>query len=171
MTHLKTVSVAVAFTVLTATACTTETKAEPESSASGKVPTITLTAGTSSSGYCQVEELAVVNKPETNLYNIFGEAKYVDMDTGETTRIPLQYVFRGWDDEGISQATGIVGLNSETSCDRLSIQTEVRYCIYDYTGGERQRCPEGLIYDGEGFGEILLTRGDLELPAYEPPAE
>ena len=171
MTHLKTVSVAVAFTVLTATACTTETKAEPEASASGNVPTITLTAGTGSSGYCQVEELAVVNKSETNLYNIFGEARYVDMDTGETTRIPLQYVFRGWDDEGMSRTNGIVGINSETSCDRLSIRSEIRYCVYDYTGGEEQRCPDGLSYDGEGFGEILLTRGDLDRPVFEPPAE
>ena len=171
MTHLKITVVAVACAIMSIAACTTESAAEPETATDPSVPTITLTAGTSSDGYCQVEELAEVHRTSTQLFNIFGDAKYVDTDTGETTRIPLQYVFRGWDDEGMSRTNGIVGLNSETSCDRLSIQTEIQYCVYDYTGGEEQRCPETLIYDGDGFGEIVLTRGDLDRPVYEPTTE
>ena len=170
MTHLK-MTCAASVAMIAIAACTTETSAEAETATNPSVPTITLTAGTSSDGFCQVEELAEVHRTSTQLFNIFGDAKYVDMDTGETTRIPLQYVFRGWDDEGMSRTNGIVGINSETSCDRLSIQTEIRYCVYDYTGGEEQRCQDTLIYDGEGFGEIVLTRGDLDRPVYEPPAE
>ena len=171
MTYIKLTGAAAACAVTAMAACTTETGAGEETAVDPSVPTITLTTGTSSGGFCQVEELAEVHRTSTQLFNIFGDAKYVDMDTGETTRIPLQYVFRGWDDEGMSRADGIVGINSETSCDRLSVQTEIRYCVYDYTGGEEQRCPDNIIYDGDGFGEILLTRGDLDLPVYEPTTE
>ena len=130
-------------------------------------PEITLVAGTSD-GRCQPELNAIVNKEVTRLYKIHGEVDYVDMDTGEKTDIPLQVLFRGYDGEGLSEDKSMVGINTVTSCERLSIQAEVQYCLYDDLGrADERQCPETIVFDGEGFGEVRLNRSDSDNPAYQ----
>lgn len=131
-------------------------------------PRVTYTAIMKENGRCQPEGLAVVNKEKTHLYKIHGEVDYVDIRNGDKTDIPLQFLFRGYDGFGMSKDNNIVGINTETPCDQLKLDIEVQYCLYDTLGSADERaCPDGLIFEGEGFAEISVERGDTDNPGYE----
>lgn len=125
---------------------------------------VVFTATENADGACGPKRVARVNKEATGLDALYGDIAFVDVRDGAATRLPLQFVFRGWDDAGISEDRVQTGLNSTTPCDQLRIEMEVDYCFHGATRPERTACPP-LQIAAEGFaGAELLVDKSEKLP-------
>lgn len=121
---------------------------------------IMYVAGQTDEGVCRPEARIKVDKKSTGLYKIHGSNRYEDVRTNESTNMPLQFTFPGYDpDTGIAESRAIVGLNTDTPCEHLRIRASIEYCLYDSDRSKEQDChiPVNLI--GEGFAEIVVTEG------------
>lgn len=116
---------------------------------------LAFSAHENAEGVCTPARVARVNKQATGLDALYGDIAFVDVRDGATTRLPLQLVFRGWDDAGISEDRVQTGLNSTTPCDQLHIEMEVDYCFHGSTRPERTACPP-LEIKAEGFAAAEL---------------
>jgi len=117
---------------------------------------VAFTATENYQGSCTPARVARVNKDSTDLDALYGDMALVDIRDGQATRLPLQLVFRGWNDEGISEDRAQTGLNTQTPCDQLRIELEVDYCFLGATRPERSACPK-VRATGSGFSAIVLN--------------
>ncbi|WP_022697963.1 hypothetical protein [Euryhalocaulis caribicus] len=124
---------------------------------------ITYHAQETAAGVCEVVRTGRVNKAETGLYKIHGENFYRDVNSGESTNIPLQALFMGADVEtGMSEDRATTSINSDTPCADLKIEQIILFCLYDADRREEAPCPDLVIKGGESFAEITVQRRDLE---------
>lgn len=109
-------------------------------------------------GVCRPEARITVDKKSTGLYKIHGETRYQDVRSNESTNIPLQFTFPGYDpDTGIAESRSSVGLNTDTPCEHLRIRASIEYCLYDDNRSEEQACQIPVNLIGEGFAELVVT--------------
>jgi len=134
---------------VSATACSSVEATNPEG------VEVTFVAEESEPGVCEPHRIARVNKEETGLRALYGQVRYLDTSGGRATNLPFQLLFRGWDENGISDDTVRTGLNAETPCSNVEIVVSVNYCFLDETGNERTACPD-ISLSGEGFAGITL---------------
>lgn len=117
----------------------------------------------SDSGRCKPHGMASVNKAATGLYKIHGENYYIDTRTGESTNIPLQFVFQGADVEtGMSNTESFVGINTDTPCKFLRIRSVVQYCLYEEDRRAEIACREDISLTADGYEGVEIVRNDLE---------
>ncbi|MCD7060704.1 hypothetical protein [Pelagibacterium xiamenense] len=116
---------------------------------------VVIRAEETDSGVCRPETIATVNKQEQGFYALYGDARYSDTRDGTSTRLPLQWVFTGWDDAGMSEVRTATGINTETACADLKIAYEIEECWYDHSNREPRACP-AIHIEGDGFAEIVI---------------
>ncbi|MHA7833481.1 MAG: hypothetical protein ACX94A_03255 [Algiphilus sp.] len=135
--------------------------ATQETLPSGNAVQLTFTAKENADGVCGPARVARVNKEATGLDALYGDIAFVDVRDGSATRLPLQLIFRGWDDAGVSKDRVQTGLNTDTPCDQLRIDMEVDYCFHGATRPERTACPP-LRIEAEGFAGAQLQADNSE---------
>jgi hypothetical protein len=145
---------------LALTACQSDTAPAP-----GTVQ-ITFYAHETEDGVCEPRRVARVNVPETDLYAVYGDVQFVDTRGQGMTRLPLQYVFNGYDDSGIAVSEARTGLNTDTACADLRIDNMIDHCLLNADRHAEAPCPT-LEYSGEGFHSINLTQ-DRSQPGTPP---
>lgn len=118
-------------------------------------------------GVCRPETFVTVNKQAQGFYALYGEERYIDTRDDTSTGLPLQWVFRGWNDEGMSEFRSTTGINTQTPCADLKIAYEIKECLYDQSRHEPRACPE-IHLNGEGFAGIVIeTDRSQDLPEIE----
>ncbi|KFB08995.1 hypothetical protein [Nitratireductor basaltis] len=128
---------------------------------------VVIKAGETDNGICLPEALVSVNKQEQGLYALYGEARYIDTRNDESTRLPLQWVFMGWDDNGMSKSQTTTGINTQTPCTSLKIAYRIKECWYDPSNREPRACPK-IHLEGDGFAAIVLDEDQSQsLPQAE----
>ena len=111
--------------------------------------------------------IVTVNKQAQGFYALYGEERYIDTRDDTSTGLPLQWVFRGWNDEGMSEFRSTTGINTQTPCADLKIAYEIKECLYDQSRHEPRACPE-IHLNGEGFAGIVIeTDRSQDLPEIE----
>ncbi|MHA7881758.1 hypothetical protein [Nitratireductor rhodophyticola] len=128
---------------------------------------LTVHAEETGNRVCRPETRVTVNKREQGFYALYGEARYTDARDGKSTRLPLQWVFTGWDSAGMSQFHTTTGINTETPCADLKIAYRIRECWYDYSNREPRACPR-IHVEGEGFAGLVIEEDQSrDLPQTE----
>lgn len=128
---------------------------EPASTVPAGDLQVVVRAVETDSGVCRPETIVTVNKQEQGFYALYGDSRYIDTRDDTSNRLPLQWVFMGWDDDGMSEFRTATGINTETPCADLKITYEIEECWYDYSNREPRACPE-LHLESDGFAGIVI---------------
>lgn len=145
---------------LAVTACQQGTPAGPPAPATIQV---TYYAHETEDGVCEPRRVARVNVSDTDLYAVYGYVKYIDVRGHGMTSLPLQYVFYGYDSDGVGVSEVRTSINTDTACENLRIDHIVNYCHLNSTRPAEEPCPR-LELSGEGFADLVL-REDNSQPA------
>lgn len=101
-------------------------------------------------GSCRPRQVARANVAATDLYALYGFVRFINTNGAAATRLPLQLVFQGQDEAGLSEVSADSLLNFDAPCDAVRIEHQVRYCLLNATRPDRSACPV-LSVSGEGF--------------------
>jgi hypothetical protein len=101
-------------------------------------------------GSCRPRQVARANVAATDLYALYGSVRFINTNGAAATRLPLQLVFQGQDEAGLSEVSADSLLNFDAPCDAVRIEHQVRYCLLNATRPDRSACPV-LSVSGEGF--------------------
>ena len=120
---------------------------------------IEFAAGKDVDGNCRPERTITAQVAATGLHAIRGESVYT-LPAG-ITRIPFQAVFRGMDDDGISDDDAVTLLNHPGPCSDLVIDIEIETCEYiGDAGPDRKACPAMKVEGIDAFAAVNLVRSD-----------
>jgi hypothetical protein len=106
-------------------------------------------------GVCTPYRVARANKEDLGIDAVYGQSAFVDQRDGKRTSIPLQIVFTGWDDQGMSRDEVQTAINTNTPCAELKIEHVVKECLHSETRPTPTACPP-IEVRGEGFAAIEL---------------
>ena len=104
---------------------------------------------------CSILELATTNIKQSDIYAVYGEVYYRDINTKAVTNIPLQLIFNDYGDD-IVDSDAITSINSETTCQNLQIDIKLLSCVKHSTRPEKSACPP-IELSATGFAGVTIV--------------
>ena len=104
---------------------------------------------------CKLLEMATTNIKQSDIYAVYGEVYYRDINSKEVTNIPLQLIFNDYGDD-IVDSDAITTINSETTCENLQIDIILLSCIKHSARPTKASCPTVNV-SASGFAGVSIV--------------